>query len=486
MNGTSNEPHLRVLVHDYSGHPFQLQLSRGLAAAGHEVVHQYCASYSTGKGAVVTGPEDPAGLSIEGLAMSSEFARYNPAKRVGQELAYGWRVARYIRRSRPDVAVMCNIPLLAHAVAAFGARSARVPMVFWHQDVYSHAIGTAARRRLGRVVGGGLATVADRIERSIARASAQVVAIAEDFRPVLARWGVAPERVRVIPNWAALEEVPQRPRDNSWAREHGLVERETVVYTGTLGLKHDPTLFSELATALRERRPQAVVVVVSEGQGRAVLDAERERLSLDNLMLLDYQPYDVLPDVLGSADVLAVVLEPDASRYSVPSKALNYACAGRAVLAVMPRDNAAAGMLADSGAGSVVDPSFRERVIVELEALLDDPDRRVAMGAAGRGYAERHFDIARIVGQFNEVLHLAAGRELVAPYVAPQVPVQRTVEVSDAATADRMITLPDAGELVITLPDAEAPAAADRVITLPDSSEPALSLPDSAYSKERS
>ncbi len=30
---------MRILVHDYSGHPFQAQLSRELARRGHDVVH---------------------------------------------------------------------------------------------------------------------------------------------------------------------------------------------------------------------------------------------------------------------------------------------------------------------------------------------------------------------------------------------------------------------------------------------------------------
>jgi colanic acid biosynthesis glycosyl transferase WcaI len=84
---------------------------------------------------------------------------------------------------------MCNVSLLAHAVAAMVLRLAKVPMVFWQQDVYSDAIGTAARNRLGRVAGGGLAMIADQIERAIARGSTRVIAISKSFRDVLQRWG---------------------------------------------------------------------------------------------------------------------------------------------------------------------------------------------------------------------------------------------------------------------------------------------------------
>ena len=38
---------MRIFVHDYAGHPFQIELSRSLAARGHLVEHTYCSSLVT-------------------------------------------------------------------------------------------------------------------------------------------------------------------------------------------------------------------------------------------------------------------------------------------------------------------------------------------------------------------------------------------------------------------------------------------------------
>ena len=46
---------LRILVSDYSGHPFQVQLSRELARRGHEVIHSYSAGFQTPKGNLAIG-----------------------------------------------------------------------------------------------------------------------------------------------------------------------------------------------------------------------------------------------------------------------------------------------------------------------------------------------------------------------------------------------------------------------------------------------
>ncbi len=78
--------------------------------------------------------------------------------------------------------------------------------------------------------------------------------ISEDFLPLLRRWGVDEARIAVIENWAPLDELPVLPRDNEWAREHGLADRFVFLYSGTLGFKHDPSLLLELARWARRQR----------------------------------------------------------------------------------------------------------------------------------------------------------------------------------------------------------------------------------------
>ena len=227
----------------------------------------------------------------------------------------------------------------------------------------------------------------------MARKAAGVVPISDTFIPQLDAWGVARNGIEVVPNWGAIDEMPLRPRDNDWAEEHGLVGVPVVMYAGTLGLKHDPSVLVRLAEgAPRDTR----VVVVSQGQGREWLESEAGETS--GLLLLDYQPYERLPDVLASADVLVVVLESDASRYSVPSKVLNYLCAGRPVLGLMPLDNAVAHMI-ESARGRACGGSAEHcgRRLAALNAFAGRCRRRVRRwGPPLARYAETTFDVRRM------------------------------------------------------------------------------------------
>lgn len=392
---------MRILLHDYSGHPFQAELSRELADRSHDVTHSYNASYVSGKGGL-SGLDGTAGLRFTALRMSGDFAKYRPWTRLRQEVVYAWALLRHVRVERPDLVLVCNVPLLSHFL--FTLLQRRVPTVFWQQDVYSQAIGSEAVRRLG-LAGRPIVVAADRMERVIAARSAACIVIAETFLPVHERWGTA-DLVSVIPNWAPVEDLRPRDKDNAWSRALGLHDRPVLLYSGTLGLKHNPMLLVELVQLVRQELPEAVLVVVSQGEGANLVrsfSAEAE------IVVLPFQPFEDLPDVLGTADVLLTLLQPHASTYSVPSKTLSYLCAGRPVLALMPADNPAAALIEATG-GFVHPPDAAHLHVAasEVVALLRDVSRRTRIGRASRQLAEDRFAITGIADQFEKVLHQAA------------------------------------------------------------------------------
>ncbi len=396
---------MRILVHDYSGHPFQAELSRALAATQplDEVAHAYCSDYVSGKGNLEASQNDPKNLTFRPITSSASSDRYAFWGRVRHEVAYAISTLRLLREHRPDVVIYSNVPLLAHWMLTVLAP--RTPTVFWHQDVYSAAMAKELEGRAG-LVGRTLSRLPERMERQIAKHSRCVVAISEAFSPVYRRWHIEPRRITFIPNWAPIGELPTTRRSNAWSAKAGLSDRFVALYSGTLGLKHDPSVLKALANSLLAI-PGACVVVISEGLGRDYLERELRSSHSTNLILLDYQDYSRLPEVLGAADVLLAVLEPDAGGYSVPSKILTYLCAGRPIVALVPADNQAAQTVVRAGAGFVVSDS--EGFTAAVTALADDPELRAGQGARARLYAEEAFDIDQIVARWRAVLAAATG-----------------------------------------------------------------------------
>jgi hypothetical protein len=163
-------------------------------------------------------------------------------------------------------------------------------------------------------------------------------------------FGLSTSNVHVIENWAPLADISVRPKSNAWAVEQQLAEREVVLYSGTLGLKHDPALLLQLAEALRSR-PQALIVVTSEGPSADAVQKDAAAMKLQNIRVLPFQPFETYADVLGSADVLIGILQADAGRFSVPSKILSYLCAARPIVLSAPAENLASRTVTAAGAG---------------------------------------------------------------------------------------------------------------------------------------
>jgi glycosyltransferase involved in cell wall biosynthesis len=125
------------------------------------------------------------------------------------------------------------------------------------------------------------------------------------------------------------------------------------------------------------------------------------------VLVLPYQPYSVFPDLLGAADVLVAILEPDAGTYSVPSKILSYHCAGRPLLAAMPKANLAARLIRSVGSGIVVDPGEPDGLADAADRLVSDGALRAELGGRARAYAEATFDIGSVGTSFETIIERA-------------------------------------------------------------------------------
>ncbi len=390
---------MKIFVHDYPGHAFPVQLSREFARQGHTVVHAFAAALESPRGGVEARPNDPPGLTILPIRTGAPMDKYAFFRRVLDEREYGAALVRAVKDAAPDLLITCTTPN-----DVLDVLRTRLPtslrLVWWLQDIYSIGIRSVLNRRLplfGSLVG----WIYRGKEKRFAHRADHIVSITPDFLPFLQRLGVKNEKITVIENWAPVNEITPLPHDNGWKREQGLTGKTVILYSGTLGLKHNPALLSRTAMHYQaQKRDDVVMVVATQGLGAEFLRNEIETHGILNLKLVPWQPYERLAEVLSSADILIAIIEPDAGQFSVPSKILSCLCAGRPLVAAIPIGNLAARTIQKAQAGLVVEPADESGFIAQLDRLLGDPALRTEMGANGRAYAEEKFDIAKIAARF--------------------------------------------------------------------------------------
>jgi glycosyltransferase involved in cell wall biosynthesis len=397
---------VRVHIQDFCGHPFQVQMARELAARGHDVLHTYATQYVTGRGNLDVTDDDPPNLRIEGVTAGVEMKKYSPVGRMRFEMSYAKAMQEKVKSFPADVVVLCNEPLFAATVLRRRFARDKQRWMLWHQDVISSAMSDEMARKLPGVAARPAQRLFERLEQRVVDDADAVVVIGEQFVAQYREWGLDAGEVAVIHNWAPVDEIVPGERDNDWAKQNLPPADFRLLYAGTLGRKHDPLLLLTLLDSVREQGVDAQLVVVSTGVGA---DMIREAAAgRPDVVQLDFQPNEVLPDVLASGDVLVALLEPDASRFSVPSKVCSYLAAGRPVLALTPEDNPCTPLVVRSGGlVSYPDKSGAAKAGPWAADLAQDPAKARRIGVSARELAMAEFAINPIVDAFERMLHKA-------------------------------------------------------------------------------
>lgn len=399
---------MKLLIHDYAGHPFQVELSRSLARRGHNVLHLYSGSVITPQAGMTKTASDPDTFNVQAITLAEKIKKSNLIARRGQEIEHGRLVSKVIEEFKPDAVVSSNTPLDSQKGMQATCDRLNIPMVFWLQDligVATKALLSEKNPLLGSVVGNYYMS----LEKRLLKASKSIVAISEDFKTQLLEWNFSAGQITVIENWAPLAEVPLRPKVNPWSEKHGFSQTFNFQYSGTLGMKHNPDLLLLISKAFKDQ-PEVRVIVVSEGQGRRWLEEQVKAEGITNMCLFDFQDFSDLPDMLGSADVVIAILTASAGAFSVPSKVMTYMCSGKPMLLAVPPENLASRAVKQNDTGLTSPPDGVEAFIENAKTLYHDAELRTRLGNNGRAFAEQNFDIDKITARFEKVFAAATGK----------------------------------------------------------------------------
>jgi colanic acid biosynthesis glycosyl transferase WcaI len=213
---------------------------------------------------------------------------------------------------------------------------------------------------------------------------------------------VAPAaKVEVVPNWVDPKEISPHPRDNAWAREHGLAGRFVVMHAGNVGLLQDIETFVDAA----KLAPEVTCVIVGEGAGRAELERRAAEIGAANVRFIDRQPRASLNLVLASADAHLVSLMSGLGGLMEPSKLYGILAAGRPVLAAIEPGSEPARVVGEISCGVSAPPASPEALAAAMNRLRKMPAEEIErMGEVGRGYAERSCVRARSTGAYAAML----------------------------------------------------------------------------------
>ncbi len=345
---------------------------RAFAAAGMDVI-----------GVSATGPWVEQ-LTAQGIRHEA-LRHATRAVAVGQDALALGELTRLLRRLKPDIVHTHNPkPGLYGRIAA---RLAGVPVVV----NTIHGLYATEDDALGR----RLAVYG--IERFASMFSgAELLQNVEDI-DVLRRLRVPESKIVLLGNGVDLERFTPPPDADSVARARQALgigpEKVVVGLVGRLVWQKGLRELFDAAVLVRERCPGVVVVVVgplddekADSLGPDDIEAAR---AVGNIEFLGRR--DDVETLYHGFDIFVL----PSYREGFPRSAMEAAASGLPVIATDVRGCRQA--VDDGVTGLLVPVRDAGALAGAIEKLAGDPDRRRAMGRAGRGKAEAEFDDRRVV-----------------------------------------------------------------------------------------
>ncbi len=326
----------------------------------------------------------------------------NPASRFRGTLVYMRSVARWLRRNRGNIDLVCVSMLKHSAYAALGAVGGHVPVVLRAEG--GGASGDCRWQQEARFGG----WIARKCRRSAAAVIGPSPAICEELTAA----GYSADRVHRIANGVAIpptrNPMLQQAARASLAATHPALEMPAgtplAVYTGRLHRGKGLRYLVSAWTAVVGRWPNARLWIIGEGPHRQALEDQIQAVGLEG-RVVPLGTFDCVDDLLTAADLFVLP-----SLEEGMSVALLEAMA--AGLPVVVTDIPGNRLLVDHDRhGLLVPVEDAEALSSAVMRIFGDPDRAARMGVAGRD---------RVAGEFSLATMAQRHRQLFESLVHPQ------------------------------------------------------------------
>lgn len=387
------------------------EASRILAKRGHDVsVYTAVPNYPSGKFFEGYSNRSRRNEQWEGIPVSRVWTMPRGRNKLSLLANYvTFPIAASLKvlfsKARPDVVFVSQLsPIFAIVPGIVQKWKTGCGLVYWVQDIWPES-ATYTLGLHNRFIVGLLNAICGWLYR---RADIVMVQSAA-FHDMITRFGVPPERIRLLPNTAPDFYRPLTPEQAP--DQAGLVPQDgfRLMFAGNIGESQDFDTLIAAAGLLRAREDLHWVIV---GSGR---DEERaRRLVVENgleerFRFLGRHPEEEMPKFFAHADAMLVSLKDvPIFALTVPYKTQSYLACGKPIIASLNGEGAR--IVSESGAGVAVPASQPQALADAIAEIMDAGPERLASNAANaRSYFETNYSASKVYDDLEDGLKQAAG-----------------------------------------------------------------------------
>lgn len=253
--------------------------------------------------------------------------------------------------------------------------------------------------------------------RTCFNAAAKIICISNGLRDHLrTRWNVEASKLAVLPCAADVDVFRPNHAVERVRRSLGLTTEPVVIWVGGYYPWHDLELLLDSFVLVRQRHPEARLVLVGDGQTRPSILQKVQKSGLQQSVIMTGAiAHADVPEMLSIADIAVVPSAPiSASRggTGTPLKLFEYMAAGKPIVATAL--NEAAEVIQDGHTGLLVEAGDVHAFARAVLKLLDQPAERLRMGKNARQQATDRYSWEEYTRRLERVYLNVLGKSAAA------------------------------------------------------------------------
>lgn len=240
------------------------------------------------------------------------------------------------------------------------------------------------------------------MERFVYDKSDAVVTIDDIFSRIIHKRIKKKERLFVIPNFVDTGLYMPGDRINSFTAQHGLNDKFVVAYAGNIGYAQnwEPIVYA----AKQLKHLPVIFLIVGDGVLKPWLKNTIASEQLNNVLLLDYQPRELMPLINAAADIHTIVMNAGTDAEGFPSKIYSILSSARPVIVSTGDGSPLGNFLRKANCSRVVPLNDNEAYARAVQKAFEEKERLPEEGKRGRKYVEDNYSKEAVALKYHELV----------------------------------------------------------------------------------
>jgi glycosyltransferase involved in cell wall biosynthesis len=240
------------------------------------------------------------------------------------------------------------------------------------------------------------------LEKFVYRKADHIIPVTFAFKRHIEKHGGDANKITVIRNGVSFDLFKLQQRNNEFACSVGVDGKFVVSYVGTHGLAHGLSVILDAAEKLKHK-PEIIFLMIGDGAEKKKLLEEKSRRQLDNVIMLDQQPKQEMPNIWSISDVSLVLLKKQNLFLTViPSKIFETMAMKKPIVLGVRGESQA--LIEEGNAGICIEPENVDELVTAVVKLYEDADAYHQYAENGYVYVQQHFDRKKLANQYETIL----------------------------------------------------------------------------------